>query len=148
MKLPKRPLLAYLMYPFSSGDSNQNTMEARELALRIMKRHPQLTILVPHYTIDAFLMHTLDFVAYKDEHKGDFDIEKHLDAGCMCYGIISKVDVVILGAKLDYRKSAGMVWERAYEEFLNRTREKQIIIVNAETLLEKVTGDRERTIRG
>lgn len=142
MKLPKRPLLAYLMYPFSRGNSNVNTREARKLALQIMEKHPQLTILIPHYCIDAFLMHTLDFEAYKKGHGNDFDLKKHLDAGCMCYGIISKVDVIILGEKLDYTKSAGMVWERAFEEFLNRTREKQILIITAKELLEwKSSGD-------
>ena len=86
--------IGYLAYPYRS-DPQGNTMKVRRLALRLMKRHPTLFLIVPHFTVDNLL-------------EGSKFHERAID---YCLALVEKADLLILGTK---KLSEGMQVERGY----------------------------------
>jgi hypothetical protein len=125
-KVPKRSLLAYLSYSFSS-DPKGLTKTASRIATRIMRKYPNIFIIVPHTAVD---------VTVYGPPKAS--CEGYKDGGFACqleYTILEKIDMFIQGVPDDPKVSMGCIWEHAYVLHLNKIRKKQIIVVTPEELL-------------
>lgn len=122
------PLLAYIAYPYAKPNPKENTEKVRKIATKIMKKYPNIFVIVPHTAVDVTL-----FGDIPDEFE-DRPIEDNLLAIQLEYTILSKIDLLILGCDLDYTTSSGMVWEVAFIQWL-QIQGKNITIVHAEELL-------------
>lgn len=120
-------ILAYLTYPYSDNPQKR-TAEATAIARKIMKKHKNIFVIVPHTAVDL----TLFGDAPKDvkEHK----MEDHIIAVILEYTILSKIDMLILGHKLDWEISEGMCWEYGFVKWRIANGEK-IKIVEAKDLI-------------
>lgn len=119
--------LAYMCYPYSDNPKRR-TKQARLLACKIMKKHPNIFIILPHTSVDVTLF------GWFDERKGKHVTQDHIDAEAMEYIILGKIDLFIIGTKKE-DMSSGMTWEMAYVEKLNRERRKQVDIKFAKELI-------------
>lgn len=122
--------IAYLSYPYSD-DPRGRTDEVMKLAQKIMKKHPELFIIVPHTAVD---------LTYFGEIPGkitDHNQADHLLAPVMEFIILSKIDMFILGRPLSVEISKGMIWEWAFCRWRQLNGEK-VEIVTAEELMENV----------
>jgi hypothetical protein len=107
------PTLVYLSYKFSN-DPTFNTKVARLLALKIMEKHPEWYVLVPHFCVDAMLD---GVVKWKEGFK--FSEWRRGRAGLMAIAFLSRCDKVILGCEPTYEQSAGVTWEWNFVKLLN-----------------------------
>ena len=123
-----RPVLAYLCYPYSK-DPKGNTLKVRKLACRIMEKHPNMFIIVPHTAVDMTL-----FGEFHERPK-IHSTKDHEDAERCEYVILSKIDLFIIGTSYA-EMSSGMTWEHTFVEKLNRERKRKIDIKFAKELLE------------
>lgn len=106
--MSKPPTLVYLAYAFSSNPT-RNTKEAREMAIALMKKHPDWIIICPHYAVDALLDGTIDWARKLGEK--DFTKWRRTQAGLMAAGILSRCDIMVLGCEPTYNVSSGVTWE-------------------------------------
>jgi len=127
IKIPNKSLIAYLTYPYSN-DPKGNTKKARELTCKIMKKYPNIFIIVPHTAVDNTLFG--DFIERKEKHAN----EDHINAILCEFIILEKIDIFILGTKKE-DMSTGMCWEYSYVLHLNQIRKKQILIIELEEVL-------------
>lgn len=107
--------IAYLAFKFS-GDPTGNTEQARQMAIQIMKKHPDWFVFVPHYAIDALLDGTI-----KWKGKTNFSKWRRSQAGIMCIGFLTRSDILILGCEPTYENSSGVTWEFTFTSFFNQT---------------------------
>jgi len=114
--------LGYLAYKFS-GDPTENTKIARDMALRIMQKHPDIWVIVPHFTVDGLLDGTVEWTG-KTDKQCKFTKERRLLGGLGSVMIISKIDILILGCEPEYAVSSGVTWEWVITHFLNRSYRK------------------------
>lgn len=129
--------LAYLAYKFSS-DPIGNTVTACIIANKIMEKHPDIFVIVPHYAVDGVLDGIISY-SYNDKVNKwvtrNFSKERRIKGGLYSLALIEKVDMFILGCDPTYDSSAGVTWELVFVHFLNLSREKQIEIKTVEELL-------------
>jgi len=123
-----KPTLAYLCFPYSC-DPKGNTLRGRLLALQIMKKHPNIFIVLPHTAVDMTLFG--EFHERKKRHT----TEDHETAETCEYIILSKIDLLIIGTEFK-DMSPGMTWEHSFVLKLNRERKKQVSIQYAKEMLE------------
>lgn len=126
--LDNKPILAYMAFPYARPSPKQNMEKARKIAKAIMKKYPNIFIILPHTAVDMTLF------GYVPEVVEDHPLEDHLIAGQLEFTILSKVDLFILGCELDFAVSQGMCWETAFVRWL-QSQGKNIQIVHAEELL-------------
>lgn len=122
------PLLAYIAYPFAKPNPRKNTEEVRKIACEIMKKYPNVFIIVPHTAVD------MTFFGDIPEKIEGRSIEDNLLAVHLEFTILSKIDLFILGCDLNYTVSSGMCWEAAFVRWL-QIQGKQIVIAHVEELL-------------
>ena len=109
------PILVYLAYAFSNDPTN-NTKKAREMALSLMKKHPDWFIISPHYAVDALLDGTVDWTGMGEK---DFGKWRRTQAGLMAAGFMSRCDIIVLGCNPNYGASSGVTWENIIAKLLN-----------------------------
>jgi hypothetical protein len=112
------PTLAYLAFAFSQ-DPTGCTKKAREMAITIMKEHPDWTVIVPHYTVDALL----DGIVNWDKNM-KFSKWRRGQGAIMCLAILSHIDILILGCEPEYSSSSGVTWEWTHARLLNQSYRK------------------------
>lgn len=122
------PTLAYIAYPYAKPNPRENTEKVRAIASEIMKKYPNIFVIVPHTAVDITLFGEIPDVFE------DHPLEDNLLAIQLEYTILSKIELLILGCDLDYSNSSGMVWEAAFVRWL-QTQGKNIVIAHAEELL-------------
>jgi len=93
--------VAYLAYPYTDNPKKR-TREVIAIGKRLVQRRPEIVPLIPHLHFDIFV-----------------DVVPQTWIPLWELAVIQKCDLFILGHSLDYRVSAGMVWEHAYAK-LNR----------------------------
>jgi len=135
----KTPIIAYLAFSFTGsfhgvGNPKVNTERARQMALAIMKVHPEWNIIVPHYAIDAMLDGT-----NKWDKVETFKESRRKKGGIMSLAFLSKADILILGCEPTYQVSHGVTWEYIFANLLNDSwrKDNSIKIVYAETIIGK-----------
>lgn len=134
-----KSILAYLAYPYSS-DPEGNTKKGCAIASRIMAKHPNIFVILPHTAVDITLFG--DFT----ERKGEHCTHDHELAAGLEYIIFDKIDMFIIGT--DYGDmSPGMIWEHSYVMKLNRERKRQIMILHAKELERVSLGNGRSQIR-
>lgn len=131
--------LAYLAYSFTggvhgSGSPTENTERARKWALEIMKKHPDIYVIVPHYCVDAILDGTVTWDMRKLK---EFSKERRKMGGMLSVMLVSRCDIFILGCPPEYKYSHGVTWEWVLVHTLNATTRKDnpIKIVTIEEML-------------
>lgn len=112
------PILVYLAYKFSN-DPTLNTKVARVMAIKIMEKHPNWFVIVPHFTVDAMLDGVVNWD--KDFY---FSEQRRGQAGLMCIGILSRCNKVVLGCDPTYEHSSGVTWEWMFIRLLNMSYKK------------------------
>ena len=110
--------MVYLAYKFT-GNPTENTKQERKMAYELMKRHPDWTVLCPHYAIDSMLDGTVNW-----DGKDNYTKWRRLQAGEMSLGFIDKTDILVLGCEPCYQQSAGVTWEYIFTKFLNKSYRK------------------------
>lgn len=128
MKISNKPKMAYIAYPYARPNPRENMEKVRKIATAIMKKHPNIFVIVPHTAVDVTLFGEIP------EKVAKHPVEHHLFACKLEYTILSKIDIFILGCELDFATSSGMIWEMAFVQWL-QTQGKKITIVHAEELL-------------
>jgi len=98
--------MAYLSYPYSD-DPPGRIEEVKRLAHKIMEKHKELVLIVPHLAIDSII-------------EPFIDSDNWLFAGTWELELIARCDILILGCPLDYKVSPGMVWEWAFAKWLGK----------------------------
>lgn len=93
-----KSLLCYMTFSLSN-DPSGNGRAAEELALKIMKRHPNLTVLIAH--------NSTQWMEKAEKYRSMF--------ADIC--IIAAADLLILGKPLDYGDSCGSCWEFQIAKF-------------------------------
>lgn len=111
------PIIVYLAYAFSNNPT-KNTAKAREMAIALMKKHPDWFIICPHVAIDVLLDGTLDWTQMGKE---DFSRWRRTQAGMMSLAFLTKVDIMVLGCEPSYGGSSGVTWEHIFVNVLNRS---------------------------
>jgi len=109
--------LAYLSYPYSDNPKKR-LKEVLELAEKIIKKNPELVLIIPHIAVDNPKIRRAILKHYGEKQFAKWDLT-----------LIKKCDIFIIGSKLDYKISSGMFWELAFAELLRKR------IVTAEDLL-------------
>lgn len=109
------PTLVYLAFAFSN-DPTGNTKKAREMAIKLMKKHPDWLVLSPHFAVDAMLDGTVDWTGMREEDFGEW---RRTQAGLMAAGFMSRSDIIVLGCNPNYGKSSGVTWENIIALLLN-----------------------------
>lgn len=127
-KKSKTTKLAYLSYPYSDGPKKR-TDEVVKLARKIMAKHPEIFVIVPHTAVDYTLFGEIP------EKITDHKVDDHLVAPIMEFIILSKVDMFIIGCPLDVTVSKGMIWEWAFCKWRQLNGEN-VEIVKVEELIE------------
>ena len=107
------PIVVYLAYKFTYNPT-KNTAKARRMAIKIMKRHPDWFVIVPHYTCDAMLDGKVTW--NKDSNFSEW---RRSQAGKMSLAFISKCDILVLGCKPNYKQSSGVTWEYLFVNIIN-----------------------------
>lgn len=120
--------MAYLSYPFSSNPKVM-TEKACNIGKKIMEKHPNIFVIVPHTSVDITM-----FGPPRDSVK-DYGPREHSLAPQIEFTILSKIDMFIMGVPDDPSVSMGCIWEHAFCLWLNKIRKKQIIIITPEDLL-------------
>jgi hypothetical protein len=128
MKIPNKRLMAYLSYPFSK-DPKRFTEEACQYARKIMEKHPNIFIIVPHTAVDITM-----FGLPKD-NMILYDIKDHVLAPQLEFTILSKIDVFIRGVPDNPSVSMGCMWESAFVQWLNTWRKRKVIIIDLKDIL-------------
>lgn len=100
------PKMAYLAFAFS-GNPTENTRREREMALKIMKVHPDWFVFSPHYAIDGLLDGRVNW----GRAKSNFTQERRIRAGMMSLAFLYRTDIMILGCEPTYKDSPGVTWE-------------------------------------
>jgi len=109
--------LAYLSYPFSD-DPKRRTEEVLKLAAKIIKRNPDLVLIIPHILVDHPKIRKAIISTHGEKLFAKWDL-----------ALINACDIFIIGAKLDYKISKGCIWETAFAEWRGKK------IVKAEDLI-------------
>ena len=124
------PILVYLAYKFSRNPT-ENTKEARDMAIALMKKHPDWLIICPHYAVDALLDGTVN---WDGMNENDFGEWRRNQAGLMAAGLMSRCNIVVLGCPPTYEESSGVTWEHIIIQLLNNSwkRNDQIKIMTYE----------------
>jgi len=110
--------LAYLSYPYTKPDPETRTREVLELAKKIIKKNPDLVLIIPHIAVDHPELRDAIIENYGDIGFTMWDIE-----------IIKRCDLFIVGSQVKYSESAGCVWELGLAKTLGKE------IVRVEELL-------------
>jgi hypothetical protein len=113
------PTLVYLAYKFSYNPT-ENTKEAREMALNLMKKHPDWIVFCPHFGIDVLLDGKMEWTE-KDVGLWNQDDWRRMQAGLMAAGFLSRCDIMVLGCAPTYSESHGVTWEFIIANLLNRS---------------------------
>ena len=111
------PILVYLAYKFSYN-ATQSTKEARDMAITLMRKHPDWIILSPHYAVDVLLDGKLEW-GEEDLKKWNTDDWRRFQAGFMAAGFLSRCDIMVLGCEPRYSESHGVTWEFIIANMLN-----------------------------
>jgi len=98
--------MAYLSYPYTDNPPVR-IAEVTRIAHKIMEKHKDIVLIVPHLAIDSMIE---PFIKNKD----------YLFVAVWELELIKRCDILILGCPLDYGLSPGMVWEWAYAKLLGK----------------------------
>lgn len=109
--------LVYLAYKFSY-DATKSTKEAREMAIALMKKHPDWIVISPHYAVDVMLDGKMSW-GKEDFELWNEDDWRRIQAGLMAAGFLSRADIMVLGCKPLYSESHGVTWEYIIANMLN-----------------------------
>lgn len=130
------PKLAYFAYSFTggkhgTGTASSNTKWAGQMAKKIMEKHPDVFVLVPHYAVDAMLDGTITW------RRKDWDERRRMYGGMMSLALVAKCDIFILGCPPEYKYSHGVTWEWVFVNLLNRSwrKDNPIKIVTLEEMM-------------
>lgn len=96
-----KPLLAYLTFPLTS-DPKRNGSSVEKLAIEIMKRNPNITVVFAHKATQFS-----DKIGEYRSILGDIQI-------------IKNCDLLIEGKPLNYNESSGSVWEYEIAKFFKK----------------------------
>ena len=127
-KLENRPYLAYLSYPFSRNPIKFGE-EACSIARKIMIKHPNVFVIVPHTAVDVTVFGPLK------EKITDYNNKDHTLSSQLEFTILSKIDIFIQGVPDDPSVSMGCIWEHSFVCWLNRVRKRQILLTTPEKIL-------------
>jgi len=119
--------LAYLSYPYSDNP-RQRTKEAVKIAQKIMKKHPEIFVIVPHTAVDYTMFGEIP------EKLTDHNQEDHFAAPIMEFIILSKIGLFIIGRPLDVTVSTGMIWEWAFCRW-RQLKGDSVKIISAEEMM-------------
>lgn len=98
---PKDVVTAYISYPYSD-DPPRRTREVAAIASKIvLGTEARVATIVPHYVFDMMLINFIE------QGNWLFVIDWEL-------AVIEQCDLFVLGCKLDYEVSPGMVWEAGF----------------------------------
>ena len=124
------PIVVYFAYMFSSNPT-ENTKKARDMVIKLMKKHPEWFVICPHIAIDVLLDGTLDWTGMGSK---DFSRWRRTQAGMMSLAFLSKSDIMVLGCEPSYGGSSGVTWEHIFANVLNRSwrKDNPIIIMTYE----------------
>lgn len=130
MRKMSEPTMVYLAYAFSNNPT-ENTKKAREMAIALMKRHPDWFVLSPHFAVDALLDGTVD---WSNMGPNDFSKWRRTQAGLMALAFISVCHIIVLGCEPTYEVSHGVTWEHIVTNLLNKSwrKKNQIRIITYE----------------
>jgi len=101
--------LAYLSYPYTRPDPEKNTGEVLELAKRIIRKNPDLVLIIPHITVDHPDIRNAVIENYGDIGFAMWDIE-----------LIKTCPVFIIGKQITYQESSGCIWELGIAKILGK----------------------------
>lgn len=104
-------ILAYIAYPYTSNPE-KNTQEVRKLALKLIKKYPEVVPIIPHFCFNFAKKNPQDIKAQTTEEHAQA-IEWELEA-------IKRCDCFVIGKDLDYSESIGVTWEFCYAKSLNK----------------------------
>jgi len=121
----KPPTVVYLAYAFSSNPT-KNTKKARDMAIKLMRKHKDWFVICPHIAIDTLLDGTLDWTHMGTE---DFSRWRRTQAGMMSLAFLSKADILVLGCEPTYGGSSGVTWEHIFAQVSNRSYRKDNPII-------------------
>jgi hypothetical protein len=133
-KMNGKPIMAYLAYKFS-GNPTENTKMARQMALKLMKIHPDWFVIVPHFAVDGMLDGTVNW----NDKTSNFTRWRRNRAGMMSVAFLSNADILVLGCEPTYKQSSGVTWEHIITQVLNLSyrRDNPIKIIKYEVAVKK-----------
>ena len=112
------PILVYLSYKFS-GNPTKNTERARDMSMKLMKKHPDWFVFCPHYSIDALLDGKVIWEEKDKEVWDKDDAWRRFQAGYMSAGFLLRCDIMVLGCEPIYSESHGVTWETIIANVIN-----------------------------
>lgn len=104
-------ILVYIAYPYTSNPS-KNTEEVRKIALKLIKKYPEIVPLIPHYCFN--------FAKKNPEDIKKQTTEEHVQSISWELEAIGRCDCFIIGKELNYDESTGVTWEYCYAKSLGK----------------------------